>query len=502
MSTMNPTIKRILPWAPLIAALIVGLILGLLVGWVWWPVSWTNASLADLSPSQQAAYIGSVVEAYHLDGTQAATRRMEARLAPFGASTGEAVTAAIAYYGGLPTPDDVMVSNLAKLAMDLGIPVDAAMMAGGNGTTDPGAVDSGSADSGAADTAAPAAEAAVVDTAASNENGGNSGILTWLLAVVLSLGLIGAGFYLLMRLRTPSELTDSMKDPSAPPAPGELKPAAAATQTTAWGKSNGAASTTANDDDLSFEDEDEEEPAVRFSSASGESGAPDADDDYTPVTPRYASARAEEANYEQYTGSSYDAADDDDAFDDQDETDETDESDAQQGSPDSEVLASGPDVPPAAAVPVANRSSGPGGGPVPADAPPVDINALTPPSWAAVDTKGGDAKSTPKGKSSSGPAASSNSTGGAAAIAATIPAQASANALSAASSDGMSAETIITTGVAVAAGRNAGRPAIQPVDQPASKPATKQVAQFTMQYHAGLPGYIEAHNITDPATGN
>ena len=37
---------------------------------------------------------------------------------------------------------------------------------------------------------------------------------------------------------------------------------------------------------------------------------------------------------------------------------------------------------------------------------------------------------------------------------------------------------------------------------PAFRPASRPVAQFTLQYHAGLPGYIEAHNITDPVTGN
>ena len=242
MSTMNPTVKRILPWVPLVVALIIGLVLGLLIGWVWWPVSWTNAAIVDLSPSQQAVYVGAVAEAYHFDGTQAATRRMEARLAPFGANTDEALTNAIEYYRGLSTPDEVMVANLALLATDLGIAVAAAMMA---------------AEPGAAAAEPDVAAALAAEASATADKQGGAGIFTWILAVILSAGLIGAGFYLLMRLRAPRDLTDSMKDPAAP---GSLQPVAGgtapATRTTSWGKGDsGSAADAVDDDDLSFEDE-------------------------------------------------------------------------------------------------------------------------------------------------------------------------------------------------------------------------------------------------------
>ncbi len=441
MSTMNPTVKRILPWVPLVVALIIGLVLGLLIGWVWWPVSWTNAAIVDLSPSQQAVYVGAVAEAYHFDGTQAATRRMEARLAPFGANTDEALTNAIEYYRGLSTPDEVMVANLALLATDLGIAVDAAMMA-----AEPGA-------SAAEPDAAAALAAAAVAPA---EKSGSAGIFTWILAVILSAGLIGAGFYLLMRLRAPRDLTDSMRDPAAP---GSLQPVAGgtapATRTTSWGKGDsGSAADAVDDDDLSFEDE--EEPAVRFSDASGDMGAPDADDDDAPETPRYASARAEAENFGAYSGSSYD-----DSADDADN-----ESDGNAVPAD---LPAARNEPAAAAAPAVRVGGGPGGGPVPADAPPVDINALTPPSWAAGDKKGSTtSKGAPNAKRSEGPTAT---------VARTVA----------------EASTIVTTGVAVAGERSISAPVVAP--------AAKPIASFTLQYYAGVPDYIEAHNITDPATG-
>lgn len=459
MSTMNPTVKRILPWAPLIVALILGLSLGLLIGWVWWPVSWTNASLVDLAPSQQAAYVASVAEAYRYDGTQAAARAMEARLAPLGANTDDAITNAIAYYRGLPTPDELAVSNLALLATDLGIPVDAAMMAPAPGplTADTGAADAGAADASAATAAAPA------------EESGGSGVLTWLLAVFLSVGLIGAGFYLLMRLRSPRELTDSMKEPSAPAMPGDMQPVAGGasgpTRTTAWSRSDSAAAVAA-DDDLSFEDEDEEEPAARFSDASGDTGAPDAEDDFAPVTPRYATARDDASNYDEYSGSSYDApATDDDAL--------------------------GARLPARSSAPSsAPRSSGPGGGPVPADAPPVDINALTPPSWAAAEPKGGGSKGATNAISTIGPVAVAAKP----APAKPAPVGVADLAQSAPASRKADASTVVTTGVAVVGKRSD--------TTPAARPAGKAIASFTLQYYTGMPDYIEALNITDPATGH
>jgi hypothetical protein len=439
-------------------ALIIGLVLGLLIGWVWWPVSWTNASIADLSPGQQAAYVGAVAEAYTLDGTQDAARHMQARLSPFGANTEEAVTNAIEYYRGLPEPDEVMVANLALLAIDLGVPVDAAMMAAA-----PGAV----AEEAVVDAAA--VDAAAVDAAAPAERSRASGILTWILAVILSIGLIGAGFYLLMRLRAPRDLTDSMKDIDDVSSPGSLQPVAGSkpsARTTAWGKGNkeptaGAAApqTLADDDDLSFEDEDEEEPAVRFNDASGDTGAPDADDDFAPAVPRYVSARDEAEIYAGYTGSSFDAlADDEEETDDAEDDDfgANDEPPAQDGLPKSHDGA--------------QQGHTQGGEALPANAPPVDINALTPPSWATVVSS---EKGAPKG----GGKGASNAQPGALPIAAT---------------------EVASTGVAVANERSRAAPVSAPAT---SAPATKAIASFTLQYHAGVPDYIEAHNITDPATG-
>ncbi len=327
MSTMNPTVKKLMPWVPLVVALIIGLVLGLLIGWVWWPVSWTNAGVADLSPAQQAAYVSAVAEAYRLDGTQDAAQSMQARLAPFGADVDEAVVNAIEYYRGLPVPDETAVATLSLLATDLNISVDAAMIAAAPGTTAEEALNpavDGAAEETAAEAAAPASR------------GRLAGILTWILAIILSAGLIGAGFYLLMRLRTPHDLTDSMKDPSTPSSPGSLQPVAGGTsRTSAWGKngdsgaSSAASIALADDDDLSFDDD--EEPAVRFSGASGDMGAPDADDELTSATPRYASARDDAESFSSYTGASFDASNEDDAddpFADDDDPDDDLEDDA------------------------------------------------------------------------------------------------------------------------------------------------------------------------------
>ncbi len=200
MSSHLASLKRFAPYLPILAALL-GLLLGLLIGWVWWPVEWTNALVTDLAPDQRAGYVSAVADAYLLDGTQASADRMVQRMAAFGDARDEAIVAAMQYYQSQPVPDAVQIGNIGRLATDLGVPVDAALMAAvasGQGAAESATVD----ELPAADVAPDAATgAAGAEGAPAIERGRWRGVLTWVLAILVSVALIGGGVYLLLQLR-------------------------------------------------------------------------------------------------------------------------------------------------------------------------------------------------------------------------------------------------------------------------------------------------------------
>lgn len=53
-----------------LAGVIIGLVLGLIVGWVLWPVSWTNASSANLRPEMQQTVMSNAILSYTLTNDQ------------------------------------------------------------------------------------------------------------------------------------------------------------------------------------------------------------------------------------------------------------------------------------------------------------------------------------------------------------------------------------------------------------------------------------------------
>lgn len=316
-STLN-SLKRLAPYAPVAIALIAGLVLGLLIGWVWWPVQWTNAWVTDLAPAQRAAFVSAVADAYVTDGTQLAVTRMQERLAPFGAALPEEIIAAMKYYQADPAADSVVLANIGRLATDLGVPVDASLMAAvaGEGLAEGAPAGGEAAPAGSdalpAQDVVPAQDAVPAESAgAASETGGRgAGIVTWLLAVLASVALIGGGIYLLLRLRN-RELPESLIGPSpvpgASPAGGRSTDKSAqsspSSRTSAW-SSGGGTSAPANE--LSFDEEEDEEPAVRFGSLPGDDLDGDAtaagtdegmdeesdDEGYDPAAPpRYSSAR-------------------------------------------------------------------------------------------------------------------------------------------------------------------------------------------------------------------
>jgi len=264
---------------------IVGLALGLIIGWVIWPVEWTNARLGDLSQREKAAYISSVADAFVLDGSGYQEVNMYARLDGFGDMLPDEVLSAIEYLRADPATDQVQLGNLALLATHLGVPVDATAL---QSAAPPATGVGEAAQSGALETAPVTTEqlsspSATTDSA-STESGG-SGIWAWLLAILVAGGLIGGGLYLLRYLNKRTLPSDELVAPPPASMPGEIRAPQEMESTNGpkraslWRESSKAPSNK-SPDDLSFEEEEEdEEPAVRFGSGELYDDAYDDDED-------------------------------------------------------------------------------------------------------------------------------------------------------------------------------------------------------------------------------
>ena len=64
--TNSPVTRIKKTYVYLVAGLIIGLVLGLLVGWVLWPVSWTDASSANLRPEMQQTVMSNAILSFTL----------------------------------------------------------------------------------------------------------------------------------------------------------------------------------------------------------------------------------------------------------------------------------------------------------------------------------------------------------------------------------------------------------------------------------------------------
>jgi hypothetical protein len=64
--TNSPVTRIKKTYVYLVAGLIIGLVLGLIVGWVLWPVSWTDASSANLRPEMQQTMMSNAILTYTL----------------------------------------------------------------------------------------------------------------------------------------------------------------------------------------------------------------------------------------------------------------------------------------------------------------------------------------------------------------------------------------------------------------------------------------------------
>lgn len=390
--------------APWLVGGILGLVLGLVIGWGVWPVEWTNARVGDLSEAERAAFISAVADAYVLDGSGYQEVNMYARLDGFGDKLADEVLGAIEYYRADPSVDQVQLANLARLATDLGVPIDATAMEPAVQSAVQPAGDTGQ--TGALSTAPITTEQLSTPSTASTNSQG-SGIWAWLLAILVAGGLIGGGLYLLRYLNRRAIPSDELVAPPPAAMPGEIRAPQemdsinGPKRASLWRESSKTPSSKAPDD-LSFEDEDEdEEPAVRF-------GSGDLDDDY----------------------------------DDEDDEDDDPVNDARYGAPVAQPgKSTEPSFPGAA---VGTPYNGPSFGGTPYSAP-----------------SGG----------ASAPVASGY---GAPTAEAVRPAPAP---------------------VRTAPQRRPEATAVAPA------PSRKILASYTCEYHSGIPDYIEAHNISDPATG-
>ena len=149
-------IVRKYPWLSIGTAFVVGLFIGLVVlGWYVWPVQWTDATPAQLSPQYQSAYVKMTADLYSLNGNA------------------EMVQQALGGWGG-----DVVACSMAGTTADAGERARLEAVA----TVTNGA--------GCAGVAQPPQE----------EGGGASGILLPVLLLLLLLaGLVVAIFYFLNR---------------------------------------------------------------------------------------------------------------------------------------------------------------------------------------------------------------------------------------------------------------------------------------------------------------
>ncbi|MGL4648673.1 MAG: hypothetical protein ACRC1H_04645, partial [Caldilineaceae bacterium] len=268
MSALSDLLQRLPRWFwPGVAAL-GGLLLGLLIGWVWWPVQWTNASLAELSPTAKATYLSAVADAYVSDGDPAnAIAMVNERLVALGDDPGQQLLDAIALLQSQPNTSLVRINNLAMMAGELGAPVDAATLAAG--AAPPVGPDL------APEPAQAAAEASLDSTAVAAATGGGT-IWRWLLGLLGAVALLGGGFWLFRRATqdvddtgrfsplplpaaTPGTAPAPGAIPATRPAPPPLTPGGPPNPTSAWSTTivkPASGATVGPGDDLAFDADD------------------------------------------------------------------------------------------------------------------------------------------------------------------------------------------------------------------------------------------------------
>jgi hypothetical protein len=464
MSALSDLTQRLPRWFwPAVAAL-AGLVFGLLIGWVWWPVQWTSATLSELSPSARAVYVSAVADAYVADGSPTALQTVQTRLAPLGNQVDKALLDAIAWYQAQPNPDVVRINNLALLAGEQGAPVSAASLAAGAAPPVGPAVAPPPL---GAEAAAPLEGAPLDAASATEEPAGRSNLWLTFFGLIAAAGLIGGGVYLFRRA-TSDDLPEGRFSPVPLPAaaPPERTPSAAparpatpgkgATPTTAWSTTvvtPAAGAPVAPGDSLDFEDDD-------------------LDDDF------------DDEEYE-----------DDDFVDDEFEEED-------------DLVAAQP-----TAFADARLSMGPS---TQVETAEELTNARLTPRYGAQQVA---AKSTAPST-----ATSANRAASAAALAvasagraapAAVPTKAAAPAQAAPSPLSRLASALtLRSAPAPAPAKDAGnapapvappqKAAPQAKPAPQSKPAAGRtlVASHSCHYVAGVPGYIEALNISDPRTGS
>jgi hypothetical protein len=283
MSNRKTTSERDLPWIPLIIGLIAGLALGLFTGWVIWPVEYTGATFMDMPQQTRIAYISAVADAYTMHGTSEAALEASQRLAVLGEHMPDELLAAIDSYRSEPNQNLIRVSNLAQLAVALGVPVDANLVAlvaaptyvTIGETPDETSATQQSTPPAAAEPATTAADQASGGSAEGTSGGSNTAQL--LLSLLLALVLVGLGLWgisKVLKRRRPTgteEMLDDYQPEGVASADGSAsaasrispaspsQPAAfAAGATGAAVRASGAAK-----DPYAF-DEDDEGPAVAF----------------------------------------------------------------------------------------------------------------------------------------------------------------------------------------------------------------------------------------------
>jgi hypothetical protein len=269
MSAFSELLQRLPRWFWPAAAALGGLVLGLLIGWVWWPVQWTNATLAELSPAAKATYLSAVADAYMADGDPTNARAvLNERLAPLGSDVGDVLLGAIGWYQAQPTPDVVRINNLAMVAGELGAPVDAATLAAGVPPPVGPDLAPGTAADRTATEALPAESVAATDAGESTGAGG--AWWRWLLGLIGTAALIGGGFYLFRRATADMEPSDRFtpvpvpaSQPATPPpsarTPSSPAPAGQPTPTSAWSTTvvkPSAGPAVGPGDNLAFDNED------------------------------------------------------------------------------------------------------------------------------------------------------------------------------------------------------------------------------------------------------
>lgn len=448
MSAITELTQRLPRWIAPLAAALAGLILGLLIGWVWWPVQWTNASLDELSPAAQATYLSAVADAYVSDGDpNNALITRDKRLAPFGDRVTQAVVNAIAWHQMQAAPDNARINNLAVLAAELGAPIDASTLAAG--AAPPLGPEIAPA------VAAPAAASPVVDSPVAGAEGGG-GAWRWLLGLFGAALLIGGGLWLFRRVWQQPEGSapfapvplPANAGPVSSPAPLPTTRPAPTGPTSAWSTATvkpAGGAPVAPGDDLAFDSDDLND---------------DAEDDY------------DEEYDEEYDDAAYDGEYDD-------EDDEPQQRGPSGAIETEEELRAAPPAPRYGTTQAAPARSGVVGQPSPT---------------AAVAPSSGGAPAATLSVRAAPPQPASQP----------LPQPAKPNLFSRLATAVAPRSAPAATAVAPAPAK--GTPArvmpLQPAPaQPTpAAPGRTRVAAYTFDYTAGVQGYIDAANISDPQT--